>query len=79
MKKSGTFYDVKYENNEILEKGEKMKDYDGCVKIQKDKLVDTQCIESFEGTEINGIKEGKEKENIFSKTVIHIKVSSNTI
>ena len=61
MKKNGTFYDVKFENNVFLEKGQKMNDYDSFYKKKKNQLTDHQTVEHYEGSEVNGLKEGHGK------------------
>ena len=61
MKKNGEYYDVKYDNNNLVEKGNKFKDYDNAIKLRNDKKTDTNCVEVYDGDFIDGQKEGKGK------------------
>ena len=49
IKKNGEFYEVKYLDDVLLEKGPKLLDYDGALKIREKRKTDTDCILNYEG------------------------------
>ena len=60
IKNNGNYYEVKYGDDEIIEKGQKFIDYEGAIKIREKRKDDTDCVLNYEGNmDINGKKEGK--------------------